>query len=798
MIEAPEQNPEVKEVPLDKPEEGPPVTPPATTVNTTTGAVQQQIITAHMDAFFGATRQEPLAELPQDLPKLPPGSYSFRDPKHEGLLGTLKERRIVMLTSYREKAAYAAAHSLLTDSSFDGKKHRILFPARQRDKERPDLELMSLANEAFLGKESQVLLIEVEGKCTFLDSLLHSSQGAVGSVCQTLDQNDSYLVLSIAEDLVESEVAGDTVGEIFTHSVPYLRYLLSPAYADKAESMEARLRTALGSLSTQTERREHYQRIADQLQRGTAVFEKFLDELEQAMHLEPEARNEKLRPVDPPAVFAGKSDAHRAAAFVAACFPDLNQRDFDRFVRLLLGDATTPVASSRPAYRRDGKLLLIQEEKQERWSERWLREADSIFADCHLRTIVSGDGSWAVDFCESYLRDELRKYLQSHHPWYLRHQCQRLQRSGVLFSPDLSPKAAEGLVQLFVERAIVDPTGFGSIWLLELVLSARSALSGDDLPGAAEDALSWLADQLAQAQLRAIFLQRLTMLVREMLDHEVLRPVVNEFLSHLVGVQQHDALLDVILELAPRLRFSPHFDPLIWMRRLLDEGSTSVLRRTIDRLTDLAWDSRLRIYDFLAKIRTWLPEDDEAKEGLSVSARVALEFPFLYCAAVAGLIEPGVWPSQHPLFYALPSDPLKASEARAALAMLVAWALEVPGIDATEGNAADPLHTPETVRLGHVADLIEHWAWVLEGATDDGPAEGRALFEVVAQELECRLSPRERTWLQRSWQRRQDELIREAADPAKNAAQRRIPLARRKKLERLRVRFTSVPQRREL
>ena len=756
----------------------------------TYGDVHTQILGSHIGAaYFGTRPPKALAKLLVDLPDLPRRLHPFRDPQHESLVKALTESHVIVLVSHREDASYAAAHSLLNDTAFSNRKRRALYPDSQQEKQRDDVELMSLASEGVLGNESQVLLVEIKQECTFLQSVIYAGNGIMGSVCQNLRKQDSYLVLSLDETLLKNDDHRARIRDIGAHHVSYLRYLLSRNHADRAGDLETRLLEVLGPRPTPKALAEHYDRVADEFMRGADDFERYLANLGRLMQ-EPQTADASLQRVDPAAVFREDAEAHRSAAFVAAYLPQLSQRDFDFFVRLLLGDETTPVETKRPAFRRDGRLLLIQEERKERWSDRWSREADRVFRDCHLRTVVSGSGSWVVDFTEPYLRDELRKHVETNHPWYLRRQCQRLQNTGVFFDPDLSPTAVEGLVQLFVERAVVDPTGFGSNWLLDLVVDARAALTKTPRPKDVEKTLEWLGMELAKARLRDVFLPRLTMLVRAMLDREALRDVVDEFLTRLIRTREHEALLDVILELAPRLRFVPYFDPLVWMRRLLDQGSAAVMRRTIDRLAVLACDSRLRIYEVLGAIHSWLPEEGRSPDQYSISNRVALEFPFLYSAAMAERVDPGVWPSQHALFNALPDDPEKA---RHKLSMFIEWVLDARGASLEKADAADPRRSAEAVRIEYVADLIEHWAWVLEGEGENGPAEGRALFRVITNEIEARIGPRERTWLQRTWQQRQDEMQKAASDPAKDSAARRIPLARKKKLELLRLRFTKLP-----
>jgi hypothetical protein len=226
------------------------------------------------------------------------------------------------------------------------------------------------------------------------------------------------------------------------------------------------------------------------------------------------------------------------------------------------------------------------------------------------------------------------------------------------------------------------------------------------------------------------------------------------------------------------------------MRRLLDQATASVRERTEARLIALARDSGPRIYEYLAVIRTWLPDASRPRNRFSTSNRVALAFPFGYCLAVAETLPEeyyGRWPSQHPLFYALPVDP---AEARTEIGRLAAWILDARDQPIDE---SDPTDTAEAKQMTYVADLLEHWAGVLEGMLNDGQPEGRALFRLIIEEINERLGASDRTWLLQSWQRRQDAYVAHAAN-SQDAAQRTLLINRRARLEQLRRRFTEIPQ----
>src|SRR5260370_1258622 len=155
----------------------------------------------------GAAPPRPLEDLPGELASLPPKIHPFRDPRHGELLSELERERILVLTSYQERAAYSAAFSLAHDEPFHRQTKKALFPTRRRDKERLDLDLWALADDQLLGKDPQILLIEIDLWCALFDSMLSLTWGTVARVRARLEDHSSYLILAVDEALWADEIA---------------------------------------------------------------------------------------------------------------------------------------------------------------------------------------------------------------------------------------------------------------------------------------------------------------------------------------------------------------------------------------------------------------------------------------------------------------------------------------------------------------------------------------------------------------------------------------------------------------
>jgi len=718
-----------------------------------------KVYTAH------ASEKNPLANLTVELAQLPPNVHPFQDPKHNEFIRVLEGKRMLLLSSYLEFAGYAAAYTVVNDPRFGGTKKRALFPTQHSI----ELNLLNLTDEALLGQEPQILLVEIEKECTLLKAALEAPTGLRSRAYERLERHCSYVVFSVRDDLVDDAAEEvERSNDLKPYPVSHLCYLLSRYYDGQAETFEQRLRTALRLKSSgrSAELRKHYPLIKEHLLRGT--FEGYLKQLEEERDRPQTARAERPRPC---ATFPQSSEVHRTATFIGTYFPGLTQNDFDHLERLLLADSTTTKETVRQGFRRDGKLITTREKTVELCTDRWRREADSIFRKCSLRTMASENGSWFVDFREPQLRDELRSSIESHHSWYLRRQCDVLQKKGVLLQPELSAIAVDDLVQLFVGRAVADPASFGSEWLEDLVFNAFLLSVNALFPAEAMD--------------------RLALLIRAMLDQEGLNRVITEFCNRLLADKHHEALLALLISLVARLRPGSNFAPLSWMRRLLDEGNKETRAWTTWGLIVVARRSGARIYDYLQVIRGWLPAAGRAAATFTHANCVALDFPFYYSANVANELR--TWQSQHPLFYTLPPNP---DEARTTIAWLLEWILDERGAALMEQDEAEPLKTGADLRISLIADLVEHWAWVLEGPSGEAPAEDRGLFAVILEELNARISPRGRASLQRAWQQRHEKQLEFAGQLT--GQERKDAITRKTKLEDLRYRLSTMAKTRDV
>ncbi|HEV7669905.1 MAG TPA: hypothetical protein VGS22_15390 [Thermoanaerobaculia bacterium] len=744
------------------------------------------------------TFEDPTFELPPDRPQ---DVLQFRDPDHSALLVTLETKRVLVLSSFREQAALAAAYSLVAEDRFAKFRKRGLDPTRSSLSERSDLNV-DLLMRSEMSNQSEILVVQVHSKCEFLDSVVRARSLHAGSIAKSLRNRSSLLIIATDENLVQACRRPPLEQQTFAfQSVSYLAYLLtSYSPTERREEIE-QLFSSERVLRAFREREDIYEFVEDLLQQEPKEFEMFIRDLESAPVGElPGKWRERLRPSGVVEVIVAGSEAQRVAAYSGAFVPSLSPSDFNRLATLFLAKESRLVERERRVVAADGTVHAVREATEESWANDWRRDSDHILRDCHLRPTLSMEGTWSIEFREPYLKRELRIYFERNCVMFLQRRAECLQESGILFARDLTPNLLQGIVSVLVDRAAADLFCFGNSWLLDLVLGFQSQVQVEVGSGTPAERLGEFLAKLAieDIKVRSHFFLRLAMLIREMLDREQLRPMVHSLLDTLVALRREEGsrplVLDLIFELARRLRFAPHFEVYSWVRKLLDQGTGAERQSIASRVIAQALGSGPRIFDFLDIVRAWLPEQGREMTRLSNAQRLALEFPFALSLRIARDLPAeryGEWPSRHLIFAPFAID---EASSREKIGMLVGWLLEPSGRAIFPPDPKDSSAISEILRLRVLADLIEHWGRVLEG---DDPlricSEGRSLFQVVVEEVSTCTDPHERAWLQRIWKEKQDSYTRKIGELGRERRDERCRLVERRVwLGDLRDRFAAL------
>jgi hypothetical protein len=699
---------------------------------------------------------DPTQKLPGQMDVQP-----FALDEHQHLVEALEEHRLIILSSFDPKISFAAAYSLVSHLRFKSYDHRLLVVEKQND--RSDININLFSRPEYSGKD-QIVLIEISQAGEFLDSLRTKSIGRPAGLREVLAQKNLGLVctascevLGLAADATDSKAF-----PYFLYALPFLSHMLMQRYGkERARELEDVLldqrKRKLWDDCSETEDffkevRSHLVtpgQLEQEIERREALFR----------GLSSDESVERLKSVRPEALFANGDSLYGAVLFTATYFRDLTPDDFETIVCLVLDGETREVEKQSHSSNDKGEVQVRKEMVPKLLVDIWHEEPDRILGACSIEAIQNADSLRVLAFSKGYLRRDMRAYLESKHPLFLSRCLRKVRKKDILLQEDVSDTLVDNIVRLWADGAEDLDDLFTRFFLKISVLPKSEAF-------------------------RSLLYDRLCHLIREVLQRESLRGTVHRFLDLFFRTRRHDTALDIVLELARRLRFAPEFETFFWIKRLLDEGGEDIWDSTYEELFSLARESGSRIYEMLEALKAWLPEAEEM--GYSPSSRHALSFLPDYCSVTAnGLSDKlyGEWPSHYGLFSALPSDPQLA---RAKLDLLASWLThpKLKSIVHREG------WNPEDFLAAFIGDLLELWILILEGVAQPTKAESRRLSDVLIETLASHMERSQRVLVVRYWQWRQQAYYLHVKDlPVGERDTRKKFLARRKKLLDIKQRF---------
>ncbi len=751
------------------------------------------------DVFLGpaseATRQkfeDPTKELPS---KITIPEFSLDEYPH--LTEALEEHRTIILSSFDRRVSFSAAHALTRHDIYKSYDKRLLVIEKKIEEGRSDLSIDIFSRREY--RDKQIILVEIIYTGRFLESLQTESIAAPDQLRKSLADKHIAIVCTTSCELlgVPPDQANSKTFPFYHCDIPYLYHKLTHYYHPRE-----RARAIEKDLLRQREQKlwadfpkidDFFREIANLLSSPgqlEAEIERRDSIFRERLSVESIEMLKSVRPVD----LLADGDLLRATVlYTATYFRDLTPNDFERIICLLLGDATTEVETESQVVNEKGDVQVRRERITRYWIDLWNESPDRVLRECSLEAVSRDDSPQVIDFTKGYLRQDLRAHLESRYSILLARNFKTLQNSGLLFRQDVSEAIVDNLVRLSVERTISDPSYCNRDWLIQLIVMLRihfETREGQEDPSG--DFLALLARLRENEILRRHFYSRLCQLIREMLQHAALRETIQSFLNFLVA-HEHGAALDIVLELARRLRFSPEFEAFYWIKRLLDQGRLEIQKRTYQCLFALVNESDGRFYAILEAIRGWLPETTLDVDRYSQSNHYALTFLPDYCFATAQSFPAkhyGGWPCRHTLFAALPSD---LSQAREKLDLLAGWFTH-PGLKSTvsvEGIDSEDL------LARFMADLIELWILILEGVEPRGAhPQAQLLARTLLDAFAARIDRRQQIPLIRRWQWRQQVYYKQVnLLPVHKWEERKALLAKRKKLLEVNQRFVQAGSR---
>jgi hypothetical protein len=668
----------------------------------------------------------PLIELTTKLPRRRFGVPAYMlDDLPEQLL-KLREERLVLISCLDEEIALAAAYACVEQLDIPGEEQQrmLSFDKNSDDDGVPDISF--LRQEPSAEKQTAVVVdMMSERAVPFLKLLMSATVLGSGYLKEQLERNGMLLLCLADSTYVEESLREirqahrQSRGLQFTYwEIPFLQPLLKHHFPGRHEELERRLLE----------------------QRGQGLWGETDDEF--CALVKSSIRSKRL-PADIEAkaaspdpapgrglfgeLFTGESPIQDTVLYVATVFQHLNPHDFIQLVGWLLGEQTTTVLLPATKKNEDGTTTPTEVQKERRLADIWREAPDAVMRKCRLVTVPVKDTARAITFGDARMREGLRTFMETEYTLFLENHFQRVQQLGLLFSP--SDKIAENVIRLAADMAAAYPDYYGRDWLVEIIKGLENFFeSPEGWAGEAVEPMFCCLREHEYLGARSHAYQRVSELLRRMLEEHQLDEAVDGLLEQLVRGKLHGP----VLELVRRLRFVEKFDDLYWMKQLLDRGDAETGFVAYAVLYGHVRSAGPGIYRLLKALEAWLPQEDRPPENYSNSNICALRLLVAYCWETTARFDPrqyGSWPSPFPLFA------VDAAAAADNLRLLTRWLFH-PGLkqvydaqaileaDEDDEDGDDDTHDDEDFN-SFISALIAEWTFILLGKST-GRAAGAA------------------------------------------------------------------------
>ena len=414
---------------------------------------------------------------------------------------------------------------------------------------------------------------------------------------------------------------------------------------------------------------------------------------------------EETKREDAVEAFGNGSEIYKALLVCAAFFRDVDVTEFGQLVCAVAGEEE--VQFEEGVLTSDGRTTNNMRRAQLR--DVWSRLADRLVGACGLCFEDSG-GRTIVTFAGPDDRRDLLAHIHRHAPNFLADVSKRFWQSGLLFAPESSPQLVARLIALFGATLGSHHQWKRPEWLSDTLTSALCTTE----PDGTGDLASLLRND-------GLVLDRLTQLLRGLLDHDAPASMLDWWLGHFMTQGQPT----VALSLVSHLRDARGVDFLHWLKRIADGGTPQVRKEVHATLSSHTRQSANDIADVAKRVQTWLPGADWRTSTLSNSNQLALQFLGDYSVESAESLAPddlGAWPPRYPLFRALADQ----SEGSTLMKVLVPWLFH----DAL--GEVFPRRDDAAVRQAR-AKVLWLWSCILVGRRSPHPEAERVFGELVTE-----------------------------------------------------------------
>lgn len=578
-----------------------------------------------------------LVDFTEPLPPKGPRQSEFASEDLDDYLDKLKEERLILVSCPDEDIAFSAARALIHRLDLPQGGQRLLLNLAKSVGEGSLPSVYYLRGKGASYKETVVLVDAATEKARqFLEPILYAAPAAAASIQDNLRQNKMYMLCLVDPGQVEDAPETENGGARRTRElkfpcwrIPFLRRLLERHRVEAPEQIEREI---------DLQRKRGWWGRTE----GDLYFELKILLLRGGLAKEIERRRDGDPPSTADNMFKRDELLPNVVLYVATFFPNLTPYEFNQLVPRLVSRASRADENGADGGSKAGARPRDATQEGQAALQVWRDAPDSILRDHGLVTIPVRGSTKGVNFSNHSIRDNLRGQLEREYNFFLENRFKDVQELGLVFNP--SAKISQGAVRLSVEMAASYPEYYGSRWLVGMVAGFESSGAG------AAGAAAWpFIEEANPAKARKRFYQKLSELVRSMLEDARLSEVVEDFLQQLLLLKHHGAVLEVVR----RLQFAPSFDQFKWLKQLFDRGDQNTRAQAVVYLRGYLRRVGGRVHQLLNSLESWLPERERPLQRYPRPAWHALNMLLFYFSETTLKVNPrhyGSWPSACPLF----------------------------------------------------------------------------------------------------------------------------------------------------
>jgi hypothetical protein len=253
--------------------------------------------------------------------------------------------------------------------------------------------------------------------------------------------------------------------------------------------------------------------------------------------------------------------------------------------------------------------------------ELWFKGARKIISHNTKITLINvPNGRSYIWFKKPHLSKAASEALKITDPFYFSKYFTKVLESGLVFHN--SKFIADSALELIRQRMLLNPDLYDYRWLSSWVGKALIML--EIVQDVHPENIEEFDEQLRILASEPLLMERWTKLLKMMLGDEKLSKVTNEFLSNLFNIRQYER----VLQFTVRLKDTPEFDIVYWLKRLIAESDEEVRQNSFHYLANFYHHNILQKPEIIETFLSWLPSN-ETEDNLPPLQQTALLIPLL-------------------------------------------------------------------------------------------------------------------------------------------------------------------------